>query len=307
MAQVVSAEELKYASKPGFWPADKVILAYFVFTGAIELIWFGQIPGAAFLLALHVAGTALIVMAARTTNAEGPVARAVWLFRHWYPILFVACCYREMATLIPAIRHARFDQALANLDYSFWGTYPTVWMERIYSPPLTEFLQIIYTLFIPVALLVPTIIWFRKRYADFRYMAFLLALGFLASYLGYLAIPARGPRFLLDHLQHQPLQGLWLFNSMQSMLNNLEHDHFDCFPSGHTELTVLACWLSRSISHRLFRVYFLYTLCIVFATVYLRYHYTADLLAGVVVAIVLILAAPGLYRGLSEKGESIGD
>lgn len=291
---------------PRFWPADNVILAYFAFTGVIELIWFREIPWAAFLLALHLVGVALIVMAARTVVVDGPVARAVWIFRSWYPLLFVACCYREMATLIPAIRHARFDRALANLDYSFWGAYPTVWMERIYSPALTEFLQIIYTLFIPVALFVPALIWYQKRHTDFRYMAFLLALGFLASYLGYLMVPARGPRFLLDHLQHQPLQGLWMFNSMQATLNRLEHDHYDCFPSGHTELTVLACWLSRSISLRLFWVYFLYTLCIVFATVYLRYHYTADLLAGVVVALVLILAAPALYRALSEKGESIG-
>ena len=291
----------------GFWPVDKVIFAYCAFSGAVELIWFARIPGAGFLLALHVLGVALIVLAAGNTATAGPVFQVVRRFRHWYPILFVACCYREMATLIPAIRHARFDQALANLDFSIWGAYPTVWLERIYSPGLTEFLQIIYTLFIPVALLVPTIIWFQKRYAEFRYMAFLLALGFLVSYVGYLAVPARGPRYLLDHLQQQPLQGLWLFHFMQAMLNGLEHDHYDCFPSGHTELTVLACWLSRSISLRLFRVYFLYTLCIVFATVYLRYHYTADLAAGAVVAIVLILAAPRLYRVLSEKGESIGD
>jgi len=154
---------------------------------------------------------------------------------------------------------------------------------------------------------VPWLIWIKKRYADFRYMAFLLALGFLASYLGYLAVPARGPRFLLADLQHVPLRGRWLFDSMQTTLNQLEKENYDCFPSGHTELTILACWLSRRISHRLFWVYFLYTLCIVFATVYLRYHYTVDLLAGVVVALVLILAAPALYRGLSEKGESIGD
>jgi len=120
-------------------------------------------------------------------------------------------------------------------------------------------------------------------------------------------VPARGPRYLLEHAQHLPLRGLWLFQSMQSTLNSLEKDHYDCFPSGHTELTVLACYLSRSISHKLFWAYFLYTLCIVFATVYLRYHYTADLLAGAVVALILILAAPVLYRGLSEKGDSIGD
>jgi membrane-associated phospholipid phosphatase len=290
------------------WAVDKVILAYFAFTAALELIWFRQISDAPELLAWHVAGTALILGAAFAKPRPGtPLFHIIRIFRNWYPLLFVACCYREMATLIPAIRHARFDQPLADADFKFWGVYPTVWMERIYSPILTEYLQIIYTLFIPVVLFVPWVIWMQGRTAEFRYMAFLIALGFLASYIGYLIVPARGPRFLLDHAQHLPLQGMWYFNSMQAMLNRLEHAHYDCFPSGHTEITVLACWLSRAISRKVFSAYFLYTLCIVFATVYLRYHYTADLLAGVLVAVALIVAAPRLYRGLSEKGESIGD
>ena len=300
--------EMGMNPKARLWPADKAILAYFVFTGTIEIIWFAQIPNAIWFHVLHAVGTALILLGARFTPEPGTfIERIFRILRNWYPLLFVAWCYREMATLIAAIRHARFDEALAALDLSVWGVYPTVWLERIYSPALTETLQIIYTLFIPVILFVPWFMWYKKRYAEFRYMAFLLALGFLASYVGYLIVPARGPRFLLEHAQHIPLKGLWLFISMQAALNQLEHDHYDCFPSGHTELTILAFWLSRSISKKLFWVYFLYTLCIVFATVYLRYHYTADLLAGVVVALVLILAAPALYRGLSEKGESIGN
>jgi membrane-associated phospholipid phosphatase len=290
------------------WPADKVIFAYTALMTVIELIWFQQIPDAGWLLALHAIGIVLILLAARNVaRRQADFAGLIWIFRHWYPLLYVACCYREMAMIIAGIRHNHADRALAAIDYAFWGAYPTVWLERFYSPAFTEFLQIIYTLFLPVALLVPFVIWRQKRYIEFRYMAFLLALGFLVSYLGYLAVPAHGPRFLLADLQHLPLKGLWLFNSMQATLNRLEQDHYDCFPSGHTELTILACWLSRSISKRLFWVYFLYTLCIVFATVYLRYHYTVDLLAGVVVAVVLILAAPAVYRGLSEKGDSIGD
>ena len=286
-----------------FWAVDKIALAYMAFTAAIELIWFGQIPQAPLFLALHVAGVALILLSARSGNPTGIVR----IFRYWYPLLLIACCYREMSFIILAIRHTHFDEALANLDLHFWGIYPTVWMERIYSPALTEFLQIIYTLFIPMVLLVPGVIWYRKQFAEFQYMAFLIALGFLVSYVGYLIVPARGPRFLLEHMQHLPLTGMWGFDSMQATLNRLEKDHYDCFPSGHTELTVLACWLSRSVSSTLFKFYFLYTLCIVFATVYLRYHYTADLLAGVAVACVLIVAAPRLYRRLSEKGALIGD
>ncbi|HXE64895.1 MAG TPA: phosphatase PAP2 family protein [Bryobacteraceae bacterium] len=291
-----------------FWAVDKVILAYFAFTAALELIWFRQISDASELLAWHVVGTALILAAAFARPRPGSTLyHVIRIFRSWYPVLVIACSYREMATLIPAVRQVRFDQALAKADLRIWGVYPTVWMERIYSPILTEYLQIIYTLFIPIVFLVPAVIWMQGRAAEFRYMAFLITLGFLISYVGYLMVPARGPRFLLDHAQHVPLQGLWYFRTMQAILNQLEHAHYDCFPSGHTEITVLAFWLSRAISPKVFGVYFLYTLCIVFATVYLRYHYTADLLAGVLVAVALILAAPRLYRGLSEKGESIGD
>ena len=142
---------------------------------------------------------------------------------------------------------------------------------------------------------------FQRRYVDFRYFAFLIALGYLASYVGYLIVPARGPRFLLRDLQHTPLQGLWLFEGMQKTLNQLESAHYDCFPSGHTELTILAWWSTRRSISRLFWPYFAYTISIIFATVYLRYHYTVDVLAGVAVATSLILAAPLLYRYLAGR------
>ena len=45
----------------------------------------------------------------------------------------------------------------------------------------------------------------------------------------------------------------------RTTLDRLESAHYDCFPSGHTELTILAWWGSRMVSNRLFRVYFAYT------------------------------------------------
>ena len=60
------------------------------------------------------------------------------------------------------------------------------------------------------------------------------------------------------------------------------------------------------VSNRWSRIYLAYTPLIIFATVYLRYHYTVDLLAGMITAAVLILTAPRLYRILSPKGAMIG-
>ena len=154
--------------------------------------------------------------------------------------------------------------------------------------------------FVPAVLLIAFLLWRRARYAEFRYYAFLIALGFLVSYVGYVLVPARGPRFFLRNLQTTDLRGLWVTRALQLTLDRLESKAWDCFPSGHTELTILAWWGSRLISNRLFWIYFAYTLSIISATVYLRYHYTIDLLAGAAVAGLLVLIAPPLYRILGK-------
>jgi len=292
------AEVLK--SEGHFGAADKLILAYLAGIGVLIAAYWSQLSEAPLLLALHIAAAIVIVW------ASGRSDRASWYFRYWYPLPLVGACYKEMAILIPAVRSSSADQWLADLDFSIWHAHPTVWLERFQTPVLTDFLQIAYTLFVPAVLLVPWLLWRRRRLAEFRYCAFLISLGFLASYIGYIFVPARGPRFLLDHLQHAPLQGGILVHEMRTTLDRLESSHYDCFPSGHCELTVIAWSLSRLISKRLSFVYIAYTLCIVFATVYLRYHYTVDLLAGALLAAVLIAAGPMLYRKLSGSEDSIG-
>jgi membrane-associated phospholipid phosphatase len=283
-----------------FWAVDKIVLAYFGAAVLFLAIFWTQIPEAGELVVFHLAGAGFILMATRTPG------RATWYFHHWYPLPFVAACYREMAVMIPAVWNSSADGRLADLDFAIWHANPTVWLERIQTPALTEFLQIIYTLFLPVVLLIPFILWGERRYKDFRYCAFLLSVGFLACYAGYMVVPARGPRFFLQDLQHVPLQGMWMFKAMQGSLDRLESAHYDCFPSGHVELTMLAWWSSRQISKTLFWIYSAYTLCIIFATVYLRYHYTVDLVAGAAVATALLLITPALYRKLSGKEDLVG-
>jgi membrane-associated phospholipid phosphatase len=203
-----------------------------------------------------------------------------------------------MAVIIRSIRATSYDAALAAWDFAIWRCHPAVWLERIQSPALTELMQLAYALFVPAVLLVAVIFWIQQRFDEFRSYAFLLTLGFLVSYLGYLLVPVRGPRFFLASLQTEPLRGLWLFERVRAALDVLESAHYDCFPSGHVEMTVLAWWTSRRISIGLGRVFAAYTVCMVLATTYLRYHYTVDSMAGLVVAFVILAAAPHLEREL---------
>jgi membrane-associated phospholipid phosphatase len=282
-----------------FWAVDKVILGYFLLTGLVVLGWWKTLPEAPGLLTWHILGSALIVLEVKRPNPTS------WLFRNWYPLPYVGYFYKEMAQLIPAVRQSDIsrqasDRWLAGLDFRIWGANPCVWLERIQWPALVEWEQLLYTLFLPAVILVALLLWRKGRFAEFQYYAFLIAMGYLVSYIGYIFVPARGPRYLLNNLQHMPLQGLWLFRSMQDGLDRLESYHYDCFPSGHTELTLLACWSSRVVSKGWFKIYLAYTPFLIFATVYLRYHYTVDLAAGATAAFVLAATGPALYKRLSK-------
>jgi membrane-associated phospholipid phosphatase len=279
----------------GLWPVDKLILGYFGFALILIFIGWHALPHASLLVFLHLAAAVVLLFEIVCPNPTS------WVFRNWYPVLYVACFYRAMDILVPAVRHRNYDQWLADLDYAVWHANPTVWLERIQSPAFTEYLQIVYTLFVPAILLVAFLFWRQRKYVEFQYYAFLVTLGFLVSYAGYVIVPARGPRFQLAHLQHVPLTGLWLFDTMQNGLDRMESIAYDCFPSGHTELTILAWWSSRYLRNSLFWPYFAYTSSIIFATVYLRYHYTIDVLAGAAVAAILLVATPRLYRKLKQE------
>ena len=277
-----------------FWAVDKLILAYFFLTGLLVVGFWSHLPQAPGLLVWHILGAGMIVYQVKRPNPTS------WLFRNWYPLPYVGYFYKEMALLIPAVRHSDSDRWLANLDYRIWGANPCVWLERIQSPVLTEWEQLLYTLFLPAVILVAVLLWRQGRFTEFQYYAFLIATGYMVSYIGYILVPARGPRYLLNDLQHIPLKGLWFFRTMQESLDRLESYHYDCFPSGHTELTLLACWGSRLVSKRWFWIYLAYTPFLIFATVYLRYHYTVDLAAGATAAFVLAAAGPAFYKKLSQ-------
>src|SRR5438132_1434497 len=109
------------------------MLAYFAITTAIVLWWWSALAEAPRLLVLHVIAVGLLIIEAKVPNPTS------WLFRNWYPVVYVGLCYKEMATLIPAVWQSSAghssaglssaDRWLAALDYRLWRTNPTVWIE----------------------------------------------------------------------------------------------------------------------------------------------------------------------------------
>lgn len=248
-------------------------------------------PRAALLfIAGHIAAIGLLFVLSRSS-----IDGAIFL-RYWYLLAYLPFCYKEVPYLVSALELHTVDLELAAWDRMIWKSDPVFWLSSFQHPVVVEFLQAVYTMFIPGVLGLGIVLWLRKPREEFRYGTFLIAATFLISYLGYLLLPARGPRFMQYAAMHPPLHGLWSFVFFQRLLDALEGTQYDCFPSGHVAVVLVGCYLARRISPAVFYVFLMFAALITFSTVYLRYHYVIDVLAGVVLAILVVTLGPRIYK-----------
>ncbi len=208
--------------------------------------------------------------------------------------------YKELSYLIPLIHPRDFDETLAHIDQRLLGVHPTVWIERFTSRPVTEILQLTYSSYYLLPIILGIVLWRNRSFETFHFWVFIVVLGFYLSYVGYIAVPAIGPRFLPSIVEAQtiPLTGVWLFQPVRGMLDRAEGITRDCFPSGHTEITLLVLIYARSFHRKVFWWLLPLGIGVIMSTVYLRYHYVVDVVAGALVTIAIVMIAKPLYRAL---------
>jgi membrane-associated phospholipid phosphatase len=140
-----------------------------------------------------------------------------------------------------------------------------------------------------------------NRYKEFKYTIFIIFFSFYFSYLLYLIFPANGPRFHLHDFSSISIElpGLFFTEYIRAFLNFGEsipqgisnpQDYVqrDVMPSLHVITAFLIMYLSLKFKSKSFYFYLPYFFLLLFATVYLRYHYVVDLTAGIVVGVFTI-------------------
>ncbi len=211
----------------------------------------------------------------------------------WYIAPIILITFKELYLMIKPIRVTDYDYLFIQIDRWLFGADPTVWLYHIANPVLTEILQIIYTSFYLLPILLGLFLLKNKRFVAMDFSVFMIIYGFYLSYLGYFALPGIGPRFTLHNFSqlNSELPGLWLTVFLREYVNIGESIptgtldpasvvQRDVFPSGHTMITLIVMYLSVKLQSR--SKYFFLPVggLLIFATVYLRYHYVVDLIGG---------------------------
>ncbi len=224
--------------------------------------------------------------------------------RDWYIILILLAIYMESNKLVPLVNPHDLDAFIIQIDrVLFMGNDPTVLLERFHHPLLTELLQIVYAsfYFLPFAFCI--LIYVKGKKSDFHLVAATIIMGFYLSFIGYYISPAIGPRYTMAHLQTIPLKGVLTFEPVRYCIDAIEGVTRDCCPSGHTLVAILTALLAYRYYRPFLPLAIIWTILLILSTVYLRYHYVLDLIAGFVLSLFVYRYGPPLAKRYLLGGE----
>jgi membrane-associated phospholipid phosphatase len=271
--------------------ADFIVVTFLLFLTLLQVIFRARIASWWIWVLLNGAIIGLVLLLART--AEQKPGKLIIGIHRWYLYPMVLYVFKELYFMIRPIHPVDYDELLIAIDRWMFGVDPTVWLSQFAHPVLTEILQIAYSSYYLLFIILGVEVYRRRTLQEFDRAGFMLVYGFFLSYLGYFLLPAVGPRFTLHdfHLLKEELPGLflteplrWFVNTGESVPmhvpNPVDYVQRDVFPSGHTQLSLMVVYLAfhLRISTRWFLA--VAVTLLVIGTVYLRYHYVIDVLAG---------------------------
>jgi membrane-associated phospholipid phosphatase len=279
--------------------SEFITFVFLLFLSILNVIFHERIDISTTLLVLNLA----ILIGILVLSHYALVSRSKWLrwLHNWYPLGMLLFVFKEMYYMVHPIHPVDYDAWFIAADFYLFGVHPTHWLAQFAHPLLTEILQLCYNSYY-ILLLLPVIeLYQRTNRAQFFTAGFMMIYGFYLSYIGYILLPGVGPRFTLHEfgLMDIDLPGLWLISPLRDFVNTgesipkyvinaVDYAQRDVFPSGHTQLTLVALYLAFADRLRWRWVMLVFGTLLIVSTVYLRYHYVVDVLAGVVFFVLTV-------------------
>jgi PAP2 superfamily len=191
---------------------------------------------------------------------------------------YVVWFYGAVARITPALGTPLRDADLYAVDRALFSDTPAVWLQRHSQPWLTDlfsagYLSYLVYLNVVVAHAVVQPASSLPRLATPLFWAYAIGL------TGYLLVPAVGPAAALSDAFATSLEGGPLTRLNDAVIGHAS-SVYDVFPSLHVLITCVLLDHDWHFARRRFWIMLLPAGLLVGSTLYLRYHYAIDLVAG---------------------------
>jgi membrane-associated phospholipid phosphatase len=225
---------------------------------------------------------------------DGVLKGLIYRVAIYGPVQISYFFFRE---LLPAINPRALDHELHAIDLALFGVEPAVAMDSIVNSFTTEWFSFFYFgYFFVLAVHVVPILFVAKNQRELSEFALGMLVLFCVGHTLYMLVPGYGPYRAIPEAFSTPFpRGLWLDLVMDAVRSGGALK--DIFPSLHTAAPSFILLFSF---HNRSRVPFRYTwplvafFCvnIIVATMFLRWHYLIDVVAGLLLAAGTIAIVP---------------
>jgi membrane-associated phospholipid phosphatase len=245
--------------------------------------------------------------------------RTGWLsHRYAAPLIYrvvtygcVQVTYFMFADLLPLVNSRALDAQLYNLDLEIFGLEPAVYFDRFVNPFTTEWFAFFYfSYFFVLAMHVIPILFAAKSRRMFTEFTLGMIVLFCLGHTLYMLVPGYGPyKAMPEVFQHELSPGFW-WNTTKALVAESGAQK-DIFPSLHTAAPTFILLFQF---HRRGEAPFKYTwplvgffaVNIIIATMFLRWHYVIDVVAGLLLGVTAHLVSAKISRREVERREAAG-
>jgi len=204
--------------------------------------------------------------------------------------------YFMLRGLLPVVNTGGLDAELYALDLQVFGFEPALWFDQFVTVRTTEwFAFFYYSYFFLISAFVLPLLFLGRRMRLFADFAISFMGVYCVAHVIYMLVPGYGPyQFLADEFHNTLPMGFWYERVLEAV--NGAGAQKDIFPSLHTAGPT-TCFLF-AFRHRKLTPYKyvwiptgFFAANIIIATMFLRWHYIIDIIAGIALASLLSYVA----------------
>ncbi len=234
------------------------------------------------------------------------IAPAISYVRDWLPLGLTLVAFREMELFMPKRFDYHLEQIWARWDYQLLVNWHLRSVIESLGSIVPFYLELCYFFVYGVGGYCLLVLYFKEKRNCVDYFFTIYLTGTLLAYALFPYFPSQPPRLVFPTLA-TPHSHTWMRNLNLAILSAATI-HVGVFPSAHVSSVFSAAWAMFLVLPKQ-KIYgwglVFYGTCVALATIYGRYHYTADVLAGLGISLVagalaLALRIRGIVTGTAS-------
>ncbi len=283
-----------------FFPAEKlVILSIVLFSLLILADYFAQNNN---LFLLPLSSLVILVFLFLPEGRRRFSGRPFLFFLvSSFSLLGYAYLYKLAGALVNFLSNRWYDEFLVRLDRSIFGFSPNLAIVSYHQVWLTELMLFAYIAYLPLLVWLAWMIFRIHGQVELQNYLFTLGLAYVTCFLLFIIIPAASPRFYFSDLK--PAAGLLLRRLMNLVEDSAQYQG-GSFPSAHCAAGTVLVYYAWRAQKKVFLIVTPMIILFFISTIYGQYHYGVDVLAGMVIGLLAVLASKSVKAKKRARSNS---